>query len=152
MKTKKIISVFLIMILLVSSSLTIAFADSNTYSSNGYYSANNIDYHNFNRIRTGYNSNGRFAQGRTYASTDDNSNLTAGWAGANARIFNESGALISQSGYIYNTQNTYYVMAEIAEWNATGARYCQGTTKAWNGESYWTFSSFATPCLNDYTA
>lgn len=43
MNIKKSISVFMIIILIASSSFTIAFADSNSYSSNGYYSANNID-------------------------------------------------------------------------------------------------------------
>lgn len=152
---KKLLASFVAGCSIATISIT-AFAASTQTGTIGSYSCNGYNYMNFNTISTAKNSYGeKYASGMTCVMNKDNKSLPAGYAGAYSRLYASDGTLVdASSSWMYNPANSGGIGAEEAKYYPSSNNesfYSQGSTKAWNGSSYYTYSTYATPCLNDYS-
>ncbi|GAA5037617.1 hypothetical protein GCM10025738_25890 [Microbacterium fluvii] len=122
-------------------------------SSWGYYSLNGQNYKNQAVVETTPSTNS--ITGATNILTNETACIPSGWAGARARIFNSSGALIIQSDIRYNS-GCALSHANLIYYTAAGAWYSYGVTWAWSGSSYNAFYTFKSPrvcprfCVNGH--
>lgn len=124
---------------------------------NGYYSAYNVDYYSYNTIYTGKYSNSNpaeyYASGDTIVMRDGNSAIPSGYAGIYPRVFDQYNILQVQGTWSYSPNGVYGfgTSTTYSTTSRTNAYYSEGLTRAYNGSGYWTYSSFQSPNLNDFT-
>lgn len=122
----------------------VAFAQGYASGSNYYYS-DLYSYYNWNAINT---TSGQPA----YAWTSVNAyqNVPAGYMGARAFIFYSNGSLCREDpSWTYNGSSSGGFSVYVTPGCGAGPiYYSQGETRAWNGYSYDTFSSYPSPNEN----
>jgi len=156
---RKVVKLFISSVIISSALSGISYsvnASSFQYGSYGYYTCNGYSYKNRNSISTGVDiSNTKYASGMTYVEINESSrNIPAGYAGVYTRVYNSNSALVADSGnWNYTSSGTagLGISARLNNAKANDSYYCQGSTRAWNGTSYYTYSTFATPSLNDFS-
>jgi len=144
---------FLVGIILSIGVIT-ASAYSSAQGSIGYYSANGIDYRNLNRIETSRSILAiNVAKGTVGVSRPGMAVIPAGYAGVCARVYNDKGELKTTDEWVYSKAGQTELTADktYLQGNSPTPCYAEGITRAWNGTDYWTFGSFRTVSLNDYT-
>lgn len=150
---KTVLTGYLIGALSIITVMT-ASAYSSSSGSNGYYSANGISYYNYNTVSTGLNNyNEKFATAMINVHRNPTANIPAGWAATCPILYNSAGQIVKQGDWTYSSSGTSGMgtMVMLTFTSGSPSYYAEGITRAWNGSSYWTFGSFKSPSLNDYT-
>jgi len=130
-------------------------AQSNANGDTSYMSAYGYSYTAYNTVYTGKYSN----DGQKYASaylTNESaqSNLPGGYAGVYPILYDDDdNVLASPSDWYYSSSNYPGITRGVFYYNIIGQMpvMAKGLARIWNGSSYWTYATFATPFLNDYT-
>lgn len=112
------------------------------YSNYSNFTCGSYGYRNRATIQT--NSSGARAATDIYA-TPSGATRPAGWYGYNARLYNDAGTLVTQTGYRYS-EGTY---TGFGGW--TGYRtvrdnyYSYGVSKSWTGSAYHSHATWTSP-------
>ena len=115
---------------------------------------NGYSYTAQNTIDTGLEGSSSYKYARAYTNINANTNVPGGFMGVYARLFDSAGNAVSITDWYYNPSNRSGISnsAELLYLSGTPAYRSQGYVKVWNGTDYWTYNTFATPYLNDYTS
>lgn len=118
-----------------------------TVSHGGY------SYNSYNTIITGSDSQGKYATGGTVIGSVGGVTVPAGYMGSRARLYSESGSLAYYSDWRYSSSGTItmYNTKTARNFSGSPAFYSQGQIKVWMGTDYYTYGTYKTPNLNDYT-
>jgi hypothetical protein len=115
------------------------------YGSFGYYGPQaGYSYKNQNSVLTGSGS----PQGFVNAITQDNSNAPGGYMGGLSRLYT-NGALCASGDTMYNSGAQPSLQVVVGHDCGTGAYHAEGTTYAWTGSGYNSYSSFPSPDQNN---
>jgi len=120
----------------------------------GYYT-DGISYYNYNNISTGKNNyNEKYASGMTYVYSEPAKVIPDGYAGVCPVLYDCNGNIAKQGTWFYSGKNDTGIGSSVmlTVTDETKAYYAKGSTRAWNGEKYNQYSTFATVCLSDYTS
>lgn len=119
----------------------------------GYYTVSGVDYKNLSVIHTSSPDTSPWA----FAETDVipiNTAVGEDWISGNARLFNSSGQLLSETGFESNPTT----IAANGVWDVFGTYRRQagsyvsyGVTKAWTGSTYVAYCAFQTSPMNTGT-
>ena len=98
-------------------------------------------------------SQGKYATGGTVIGSVGGVTVPAGYMGSRARLYSESGALAYYSDWRYSSSGTItmYNTKTARNFSGSPAFYSQGQIKVWMGTDYYTYGTYKTPNLNDYT-
>ncbi len=138
---------------LVTFGLSAATFAASAYSSVGDYGPiDGISYANESLIQVGSSSSDPVWT-NAYVWAQNDAYVPAGWVGADARLYNSSGAEVYNSGMSYcdsSLSNGADFQVDAEDYVGTGNYYAQGVTASWNGngyDDYWTFKTptFSTP-------
>lgn len=71
-----------------------------------------------------------------------------------SRLLDSSGNVVSEKDWYYNPSDFSGIssLSEYMYFSGTPAFCSHGYVKVWNGNGYWTYNTFESPYLNDYTA
>lgn len=141
-------------ILLLGVFATVAFASGTAYSNwynygplNGYSYKNQSIVKSINHTPT---DPGTLEAGAT-VSNRQNVSVPTGYMGAQAWLYdNNTGALVSSGGWLYNGAPTpsFTQWTSNCNWATSGHNYYgSGWTKAWSGSSYWIYQTNNTPIV-----
>lgn len=113
----------------------------------------NRTYYAYNSLSTGKQYGQKYARASTHVYTDDN--VPGGYMGVKPALYDSNDNLIMTKDWYYSINNVYSHMDSVADYSITGtpAVYSQGRARVWNPSisDYWTYATFRTPYLNDYT-
>ena len=119
-----------------------------------YDSEGNVNYYSYNTIYTGLDvNNKKFAMAMHNVSATNVSSLFAGQVGVQPILVYDSGSVAKYGDWKYNTAGGtgYGSSTTLRGFTSSTAYYSHGLVKAWNGTGYWTFGTFRSPILNDFT-
>ncbi|SCG82234.1 hypothetical protein DW1_0625 [Proteiniborus sp. DW1] len=72
-------------------------------------------------------------------------NATAGYFGANARLYDSSGTLLKSSGWYYNDEELAGLSNLTDSYYGKGTFYGKGQVRMYNGDGYNTYTTYSTP-------
>lgn len=115
----------------------------------GYFSSYGYDYENYTGL---YNDSPDNQKMYSYAGVkvDNASDVDIGYMGASARIYTSNGKLAKSTPYVYNEKIEKECVSTLCVLNApfdSKYYYAKGETKAYNGNGYDAYNTFATPNL-----
>ena len=130
-----------------------ASAASSTKGSKSSMSALGYSYTAQNTIITGREGSDSHKFARGYIDISANTNVPGGYMGGKSVIYNSAGTAVSIKDWEYSSSNIsgFSVSTTYTGFSGTPYVYAKGYAKIWNGTGYWTYDTFATPYLNDYT-
>jgi hypothetical protein len=86
------------------------------------------------------------ASAETYIGSYPEVTRPAGWYGALARLYNDSGVLVLQDGYTYSSVPCLGIGISTATYSAVHDNYkSYGVSKSWNGSSYIGHATWSSP-------
>lgn len=88
--------------------------------------------------------NGRISY-QTNVAVSSTDTVPVGYMGVRARLYSESGALVSSTSFTYNTDETGGELAASGYNTTSGYYYSKGAVKLYNGTGYTSYDSYATP-------
>lgn len=112
------------------------------YSNYSYFTDGGYGYRNRAIIRTSTYG----ASAETYIGSYPEVTRPAGWYGALARLYNDSGVLVLQDGYTYSSVPCLGIGISTATYSAVHDNYkSYGVSKSWNGSSYIGHATWSSP-------
>ena len=128
-----------------------ASAQSSTSGIKSAMSALGYNYTAYNTVLTGKTGSTKYA--RAYTDVDAEQNLPGGYMGARPMLYDSSGNVAASGTWSYSSANTSGISRgkSYEGFSGTPSYYSQGYARIWMGTDYWTYGTFASPCLNDYT-
>lgn len=103
--------------------------------------------------RTGIEGSNPYKYARAYTDINAEKNLPGGYMGVQPIMYNSSGNAVATGTWSYSSSDTSGTsnMITYTGFSGSPAVYSKGYVKIWNGIDYWTYNTFASPNLNDYT-
>lgn len=110
-------------------------------------------YRVYNSIITGSDSNGKYATAATIIGSVGGVSVPAGYMGSKPKLYDADGYVVDYGEWRYNSSNTIsmYNPKTLRGFSGSPAVYSQGQIKVWMGTDYYTYGTYKTPNLNDYT-
>ncbi|TEB16090.1 hypothetical protein Psfp_01688 [Pelotomaculum sp. FP] len=85
-------------------------------------------------------------QATTYIERSTAGNVPSGYLGAQAFMYNSSGAIYNASNWVYNTSTVHGLYQVLPSGGINGQYYySKGLTQVWNGNGYNQYSTYRTP-------
>lgn len=113
----------------------------------------NRTYYAYNTLATGKEYGQKYARGFTHVYTNDN--MPGGYMGVRPAVYDENDNALMVGSWTYSPNNIsdYSNVAAVFSISGNPAVYSQGRARVWNTQinDYWTYATFRTPFLNDYT-
>lgn len=114
------------------------------YGSYGYYGPQaGYSYQNFNQISTGSGD----PQSWIWIQTQSGSSVPSGYMGGVPRLY-KGGSLCATGSATYNSGPTSSMGVPVFQSCGSGAYYADGSSYAWTGTSYNTYTSYSSPSQN----
>lgn len=111
------------------------------YSSYSYFTDGGYGYRNQAIVTTDANG----ADAGTYIGSYPQVTRPAGWYGALARLYNDSGTLVKQAGYNYSPTAGLGMALYTANYAVHDNYKSYGVSKSWNGSAYIGHATWSSP-------
>ncbi len=131
------------------SVLTVS-AESVSAGRRNYYTVSGIEYENYNIIKTGSYS----GRNNVITTTVVHSNVPtpAGYVGVKPVLYNSYGNVVESGEWTYQqVSGVNHYRDSVSVWDVSLSYNGCGYTAAWNGSSYYTYSTYQTENLSDFT-
>jgi len=133
-------AVVMLSVVLALAGAAPAFAGT-AYSSWSYFTCGSYGYKNQATVTT----DAYDARASTWLWSNPIAIRPAGWYGALARLYNDSGVLVKQAGYYYSSSEGNGVGIKTAGYTVHGSYYSYGITKSWTGSDYHGHATWTSP-------